>query len=144
MTYLVNEPWDKIPMEVLKEFYWRTYQLVQLKAPHWITLLSDSFRLSPSNFGSFMRNCDNYAIDTHIYQAWAWSNPVQWFQQHACMDGDNLLLMESLGVPIIVGEWSLATDNCAMWLNGLNDNGTTLSALLQLLEALFSLPHLSL
>lgn len=21
-----------------------------------------------------------------------------------------------------VGEWSLATDNCAMWLNGLNDN----------------------
>jgi len=27
------------------------------------------------------------------------------------------------GVPIIVGEWSLATDNCAMWLNGLNDNG---------------------
>jgi len=27
------------------------------------------------------------------------------------------------GVPIVVGEWSLATDNCAMWLNGLNDNG---------------------
>lgn len=21
-----------------------------------------------------------------------------------------------------VGEWSLATDNCAMWLNGFNDN----------------------
>lgn len=126
MTYEVNEPWDKIPMEVLKEFYWRTYQLVQLKAPHWITLLADSFRLSPSNFENFMRNCDNYAIDTHIYQAWAWPNPVQWFQQHACMDGDNILLMESLGVPIVVGEWSLATDNCAMWLNGLNDNGTML------------------
>lgn len=25
-------------------------------------------------------------------------------------------------MPIIVGEWSLATDNCAMWLNGFNDN----------------------
>ena len=25
-------------------------------------------------------------------------------------------------MPMIVGEWSLATDNCAMWLNGLNDN----------------------
>jgi len=24
--------------------------------------------------------------------------------------------------PVIVGEWSLATDNCAMWLNGFNDN----------------------
>ena len=22
----------------------------------------------------------------------------------------------------MVGEWSLATDNCAMWLNGFNDN----------------------
>ena len=22
----------------------------------------------------------------------------------------------------VVGEWSLATDNCAMWLNGFNDN----------------------
>lgn len=25
-------------------------------------------------------------------------------------------------LPVIVGEWSLATDNCAMWLNGFNDN----------------------
>ena len=25
-------------------------------------------------------------------------------------------------MPIIIGEWSLATDNCAMWLNGFNDN----------------------
>jgi glucan 1,3-beta-glucosidase len=25
-------------------------------------------------------------------------------------------------MPLIVGEWSLATDNCAMWLNGFNDN----------------------
>ena len=25
-------------------------------------------------------------------------------------------------MPMIVGEWSLATDNCAMRLNGLNDN----------------------
>lgn len=30
--------------------------------------------------------------------------------------------MEEIGVPIVVGEWSLATDNCAMWINGLNDN----------------------
>ena len=30
--------------------------------------------------------------------------------------------MEAGGVPVIVGEWSLATDNCAMWLNGFNDN----------------------
>ena len=29
---------------------------------------------------------------------------------------------KKLGLPVIVGEWSLATDNCAMWLNGFQDN----------------------
>ena len=43
---LVNEPWDRIPMDVLKDFYWQSYQIVQNFAPHWITLLHDSFRLS--------------------------------------------------------------------------------------------------
>ena len=27
-----------------------------------------------------------------------------------------------MDMPLLVGEWSLATDNCAMWLNGFNDN----------------------
>jgi hypothetical protein len=27
-----------------------------------------------------------------------------------------------MGFSVVVGEWSLATDNCAMWLNGFNDN----------------------
>ena len=33
-------------MDVLKDFYWESYQIVQKLAPHWITLLHDSFRLS--------------------------------------------------------------------------------------------------
>jgi hypothetical protein len=28
--------------------------------------------------------------------------------------------MESAGMPVVIGEFSLATDNCAMWLNGFN------------------------
>merc|ERR1712196_316048 len=40
----------------------------------------------------------------------------------ACGDGFNIQNMEQDNVPVIVGEWSLATDNCAMWLNGFNDN----------------------
>ena len=94
----VNEPWDKIPLALLKEFYWRSYQIIQLKAPHWITLLHDSFRLSKENFGSFMTNCDNYAIDSHIYQAWAWENTAEWFQEHACEDKMRLVEMEALGI----------------------------------------------
>ena len=33
-----------------------------------------------------------------------------------------LTSMHLLCVMQVVGEWSLATDNCAMWLNGFNDN----------------------
>lgn len=36
-----------------------------------------------------------------------------WFQSHACSDGDHLKQMESLGIPVVVGEWSLATVDAA-------------------------------
>lgn len=121
----VNEPWWAIPLDVLKDYYWKSYQVVQEHAPHWITLMHDSFRLAPENWGGeWMKGCDNWAIDTHIYQAWADVAPPEYFIDTACSayDAQKLGVMEDLGVPIVVGEWSLATDNCAMWLNGLNDN----------------------
>lgn len=110
-------------MDELKDFYWESYKLVQAKAPNWITLFHDSFRLWPSNFGGdWMQNCSNWAMDTHLYLAWADPNTPEAYVTMSCGEGSNLKLMESLGVPVIVGEWSLATDNCAMWLNGFNDN----------------------
>lgn len=121
----VNEPWWNIPLDVLKEYYWKSYSIVQEKAPHWITLMHDSFRLSPESWGSpWMENCDNWAMDTHLYQAWADTAPSEYFVETSCasLHEQNLALMESIDIPIVVGEWSLATDNCAMWLNGLNDN----------------------
>merc|ERR1719174_2640155 len=45
------------------------------------------------------------------------------FWNNACNFRGGVRVMEDLvDMPLIVGEWSLATDNCAMWLNGLNDN----------------------
>ena len=78
MSKSVNEPWDYIPMDILQEFYWRSYLIVQRKAPQWLTLMHDSFRLTPAIwvYSGFMAGCDHYAVDTHIYQAWAWQNPV--------------------------------------------------------------------
>jgi len=119
----VNEPWWLIPLDELKDFYWESYKIVQKQVPAWITLFHDSFRLWPSNFGGdWMHNCSNWAMDTHLYLAWADPNIPEAFVDSACGEGSNLKLMESLGVPVVVGEWSLATDNCAMWLNGFNDN----------------------
>ena len=119
----VNEPWWEIPLDELKDFYWRSYQIVQDISPTWVTLMHDSFRLWPSNFGGdWMKNCENWAMDTHLYQAWSDPTTVDGYISMTCGTGYNIALMESIGVPVIVGEWSLATDNCAMWLNGFNDN----------------------
>lgn len=121
----VNEPWMTIPLDVLKDYYWKSYQIIQEVSPHWITLMHDSFRLSPESWGGpWMENCDNWAMDTHLYQAWSETEPSDYFIDVSCETPkvQNLDIMETLGVPVIVGEWSLASDNCAMWLNGLNDN----------------------
>lgn len=119
----VNEPWWVIPLDVLKEFYWKSYQIVQAEKSSWITLFHDSFRLWPQEWSNgWMKNCDNFAMDTHLYQAWLYPNNVDWFGQAACAAQLQLNMLENMGLPIIVGEWSLATDNCAMWLNGFNDN----------------------
>jgi glucan 1,3-beta-glucosidase len=118
----VNEPWAATPLPLLKAFYWQVYSHVQEHAPHWVTVLHDSFRFNTKFWGDFLHNCPNFAIDTHIYQAWSTPQPEQTYQSAVCNNALNIRQMERAGVPVIVGEWSLATDNCAMWLNGFNDN----------------------
>jgi glucan 1,3-beta-glucosidase len=44
------------------------------------------------------------------------------FFDNACAQKRKIAALEAAFGPVIVGEWSLATDNCAMWLNGFNDN----------------------
>ena len=39
-------------------------------APHWITLFHDTFRFDLPTWSTFAQGCPNWAIDTHIYQAW--------------------------------------------------------------------------
>lgn len=96
-------------MNVIQEFYWRVYLLVQAQVPRWVTLMHDSFRLNPLYWGranlthpthggsGFMEGCDKYAVDSHIYQAWADDWPVVWFEERVCQDSFNLKYMESLG-----------------------------------------------
>ena len=66
--------------------------------------------------------CPERALDTHIYQAWADPSSRDSFYYRACGTKGIIAYMEKVFGPVVVGEWSLATDNCAMWLNGFNDN----------------------
>ena len=69
-----------------------------------------------------MAGCPDIALDTHIYQAWQDPGNKEKFFADACSTKERLNQMELAFGPVVVGEWSFATDNCAMWLNGLNDN----------------------
>ena len=67
-------------------------------------------------------SCPDRALDTHIYQAWNDPGTRETFYANACQTKHMITELEIAFGPVIVGEWSLATDNCAMWLNGFNDN----------------------
>jgi len=69
-----------------------------------------------------MDGCPDRALDTHIYQAWSDPNSRIFFYNDACAVKETISALERDFGPVVVGEWSLATDNCAMWLNGFNDN----------------------
>jgi len=118
----VNEPWQYTPIDELKKFYWEGYLIVKQRAPYWKYIMHDSFRLDPAVWGGFMDGCPERALDTHIYQAWMDPSSRETFYEDACNTKSIIAAMEEAFGPVVVGEWSLATDNCAMWLNGFNDN----------------------
>ncbi|KAK1934508.1 Glucan 1 [Phytophthora citrophthora] len=118
----VNEPWELTPIDMLKDYYWRSYKRVKARAPHWKFVLHDSFRFGVQYWAKFMRGCPDIALDTHIYQAWNNPGTKADFFANACQQKYTIADMENDRMPVIVGEWSLGTDNCAMWLNGFNDN----------------------
>jgi glucan 1,3-beta-glucosidase len=118
----LNEPWQYTPIEELQRFYWEGYKRVKKVAPYWKYIMHDSFRFDPNLWRGFMAGCPERALDTHIYQAWREPDSRVGFFQDACNAKKSIANMEREFGPVIVGEWSLATDNCAMWLNGFNDN----------------------
>ena len=108
----LNEPWQYTPIDVLKRFYWDGYLIVKKAAPYWKYIMHDAFRLDTSVWGGFMDGCPERALDTHIYQAWSDPNSRVGFYTDACAQKARLADMEQAFGPVIVGEWSLATDNC--------------------------------
>ena len=72
-----------------------------------------------------MKGCPAVAIDSHIYQAWFDIQSQESFLEDACSWRDTIRSMQSSTLPLLVGEWSLATDTCALWLDGFHDNAPT-------------------
>ena len=120
----VNEPWEFTPLNELKTFYKNVYDIFKSKSKNFnnkVLIFHDSFRPSEWTDAYFLEKDGKpklkIYLDTHQYMAWGKAIPFndyikgarEWEQPYSVFD-------------IIVGEFSLATDNCLMWLNGFMDN----------------------
>lgn len=116
----LNEPWQFTPEKILKDFYYSIYEYMSMRAPHWKFIYHDSFRHDIWN--DFLINCTNTALDWHVYQAWKTDRYGDLFLLEADANKNVLENYKKSGINVVIGEWSIATDNCAMWLNGFQDN----------------------
>lgn len=83
----------------------------------------DSFHTSAKTWNDLFPDddCENVALDTHIYMAW--ETPKTQIDQFCSMIDFYLNNPDAAEIKydMWVGEWSLATDECGMWLDGMND-----------------------
>ena len=118
---LLNEPAGfSIPIDTIKDFYRRGYQITQ--SYNRVTVLHDAFvdySVMTNEFGAGT-GYNNLALDTHIYQVFSPGENSRSHQQHvafACGTRSNLA-KASQRLWTIVGEWTSAQNDCAQWLNG--------------------------
>ncbi len=115
----MNEPWEYTPLYELKRFYKNIYDMFIVYMPKKSLILHDSFRPTLWNTCDFLD--DNLKVDVYLdtHQYIAWNDPIPF---------DTLIKsIQNWQFPqtcfkVMVGEFSLATDNCMMWLNGFMDN----------------------
>jgi len=117
----VNEPWWNTPLEPLKDFYRSVRKLVRRYAPQATFVFHDSFRYDPIIWNDLFRKDDveKTAIDHHYY--WAFGNNL-WKLGDLCTGVEKEAEKASqFNMDVWFGEWALASENCALHLNGFND-----------------------
>jgi len=119
----VNEPQWGTPSDSLKDFYRSARKIVHSVNPDTKFVFHDSFHFDPSYWNDLFDQDDytNVVMDHHYYQAWYGRNED--IQTYCDSYGTEAAIAENLYMDVWIGEWSLATDTCAMWLGGFNNGG---------------------
>ena len=114
-------------MTVLKQFYRDVRELMRSKQPRLKFVFHDSFHFDADLWNDLFDDDDmeNVIMDTHQYLAW-WGT-TEYIGSYCDGYGWTLSNAKNVKYPVWVGEWSLATDVCALWLGGFNDNNTPYS-----------------
>ncbi|KAJ2627689.1 hypothetical protein H4R22_004277, partial [Coemansia sp. RSA 1290] len=119
---MVNEPanWG-LSVDGIIDFYKRAYTSFRGIAPHATMLIHDAF-LPPNSWERFnIPGWDNVILDTHDYHVFVKDRLLLSREGHleaTCEDARNVRGFNS-HLWTVTGEWSLATTDCARWLNGM-------------------------
>ncbi|KAJ2237308.1 hypothetical protein IWW45_001062 [Coemansia sp. RSA 485] len=118
---VVNEPaiWGLSKQGII-DFYKRAYTSFRQIAPHAIMVIHDAF-VSPSEWVDYdVSGWENVILDTHTYHVFVGSRLTLSRDGHlqaTCQDAVNVRNFNNK-LWTVTGEWSLATTDCAKWLNG--------------------------
>lgn len=87
----------------------------------------DAFHFDPVTWNGLFDDDDheNVVMDTHQY--FAWGAKHRNIGAYCDKYGVSLSMASLIKYDVWVGEWSLATDVCALWLGGFNDANTDAS-----------------
>lgn len=123
----VNEPWWNSDIDTLKTFYRDVRQRMKEQTPHLKFVFHDSFIFNHGTWNDLFADNDheNVVLDTHLYTAWDPRRGSIW--EYCDQYKSRLSEAWPIKYEVWVGEWSLATDVCAMWLGGFNDNNSELT-----------------
>lgn len=89
-----------------------------------IVVVHEGF-VGPKQWEGFLSGADRLGLDQHPYLAFTGANQNSWatYTSQACSWGGGTNdTQRDFGI-IIGGEWSLATNDCGMWLNGVDNKG---------------------
>jgi len=125
---LLNEPWVFNDMSIVRDFY--VDAITAVRAVNDLPLfIHDAFRHSEWDWLLGNWPYENIFMDTHLYHAFnpddiASSNPncdknkMIVAENIACGYGSLLRFKTCISLPVILGEWSLANDDCMGYLRG--------------------------
>jgi len=125
---LLNEPRGDTNLTVLQTFYENAYTALRAIVPSWQIVMHDSFR--PTAWVGFMNDSEHYntTMDTHIYHVFSDLEVTQTLTeklQDGCNSATVVQYFECCEMAVIVGEFSLAINDCAEWLDGFEKGSRT-------------------
>ncbi|KAI4155659.1 MAG: hypothetical protein LQ340_000848 [Diploschistes diacapsis] len=123
MIELVNEPLgSSLNMDSVKQYYYDGWGSVRQNNGDTVVTIHDAFESITTYWNGFMNTAsgvNNVALDTHIYQIFSDDQVAMSPPQHVSTACSQASTLASTDKWTIVGEWTGAQTDCAMWLNGL-------------------------